>query len=372
MAVSGTLTWLESLARFGIRPGLERIEAMLAELDDPQRAFAAIHVVGTNGKSTTTRMIEALLLDAGLTVGSTISPHVRSWSERIHVNGRQVDFEQAVARIRPAAERAGATQFEAITAAAFTAFADAGVAVAVVEAGLGGRWDATNVIGAGVVVLTNVALDHTDVLGDTREAIAAEKLAVVRPGAVVVVGQPEWALPARDAGAVEVVVGDGSQAIDLAVRGAEALLGARVDREPAARVRLPGRSEWRGAAPPELWDGAHNPAGVEFLLKRVPPGPGFVVCSSILRDKDAGAMLERLAAAGPTLVATAASSPRALPADELAALARHHFTTVEVEPDPAAALARARALAGPEGRVLVTGSLYLLSDLAALATGVTP
>ena len=241
MVAAGTLPWLESLARFGIRPGLERMEAMLAELADPQRAFAAIHVVGTNGKSTTTRMIEALLLDAGLTVGSTISPHVRSWSERIHVNGRQIDFEQAVARIRPAAERAGATQFEAITAAAFAAFADAGVAVAVVEAGLGGRWDATNVIDAGVVVLTNVALDHTDVLGDTREAIAAEKLAVVRPGAVVVVGQPEWALTARDAGAVEVVDGDGSQAIDLAVRAAEAFLGARVDREPAAKAEEPAK-----------------------------------------------------------------------------------------------------------------------------------
>ena len=158
MAVSGTLTWLESLARFGIRPGLERMEAMLAELGDPQRAFAAIHVVGTNGKSTTTRMIEALLLDAGLSVGSTVSPHVRSWSGRIQVNGRQVDFEQAVARVRPAAERAGATQFEAITAAAFAAFAEAGVTVAVIEAGLGGRWDATNVVGAGVVVLTNIAL----------------------------------------------------------------------------------------------------------------------------------------------------------------------------------------------------------------------
>jgi dihydrofolate synthase/folylpolyglutamate synthase len=369
VAASGTLLWLESLARFGIRPGLERMEAMLAELGDPQRAFAAIHVVGTNGKSTTTRMIEALLLDAGLAVGSTVSPHVRCWGERIHIGGHEVDFERAVARIRPAAERAGATQFEAVTAAAFAAFADAGVTVAVVEAGLGGRWDATNVVGAGVVVLTNIELDHTDLLGDTREAIAAEKLAVVRPGAVVVVGQPEWALPAREAGAVAVVVGDGSQAGDLAVKGAEAHLGAQVDPAPTTRVRLPGRSEWRGAAPAELWDGAHNPAGVDFLLQRVPPGQRFVVCCSILGDKGAGEMLERLAAAGSTLVATASSSPRALPAHELARLARGHFRSVETEPEPAAALARARELAGPAGSVLVTGSLYLLADLAALAAG---
>ncbi len=365
MVAAGTLPWLESLARFGIRPGLERMEAMLAELGAPQRAFAAIHVVGTNGKSTTTRMIEALLLDAGVSVGSTVSPHVRSWSERIHVDGRQADFEQAVARIRPAAERAGATQFEAITAAAFAAFADAGVSVAVVEAGLGGRWDATNVVGAGVVVLTTVDLDHTDVLGDTREAIAAEKLAVVRPGAVVVVGQPEWALPAKAAGAGEVIVGDGSQAIDLAVKAAEVYLGARVDPEPAARVRLPGRLEWRGAAPAELWDGAHNPAGIDFLLRHVPPGHRFVVCCSILRDKGVREMLQRLAAAGPTLVATCSSSPRALPADELARLAHGLFPAVEAVPDPDAALARARELAGPAGSVLVTGSLYLLADLAA-------
>lgn len=365
MTVGGTLEWLESLARFGIRPGLERMGAMLAELGDPQRGFATIHVVGTNGKSSTTRMIEALLLAAGVTVGSTVSPHVRSWGERIHVGGREVDFEQAVARIRPAAERAGATQFEAITAAAFAAFADAGVAVAVVEAGLGGRWDATNVVDAGVVVLTNIDLDHTDVLGDTRQAIAAEKLAVVRPGAVVVVGEQEWALPAKEAGAAEVVVGDGTEPIELAALAVQAYLGERVDAEPAARVRLPGRLEWRGSGPAELWDGAHNPAGVDFLLQRLPPGTRFVVCCSILRDKSVGEMLERLARAGATLVATTSSSPRALPAGELARLAGGLFAEVEAEPDPAQALARARELAGPGGSVLVTGSLYLLADLAA-------
>ena len=171
---------------------------------------------------------------------------------------------------------------------------------------------------------------------------------------------------------MEVVVGDGAQTIDLAVKAAEAYLGARVDPEPAARVRLPGRSEWRGAAPAELWDGAHNPAGVDFMLERVPPGPPFVVCCSILRDKGVAEMLERLATAGSTFVATSSSSPRALPADELARLAHGHFQAVEAVPDPAAALARARELAGPAGRVLVTGSLYLLADLAASAARPAP
>ncbi|HEY4411751.1 MAG TPA: Mur ligase family protein, partial [Gaiellaceae bacterium] len=138
--------------------GLDRILALLAELGDPQRRYPAVHVVGTNGKSTTTRLTEALLADAGLAVGAYYSPHVRSWSERIRIRGEEADFERAVAAVRAAAERLRATQFEVVTAAALNAFAEAEVDVAVVEAGLGGRHDATNVLRTRVVVLTNVAL----------------------------------------------------------------------------------------------------------------------------------------------------------------------------------------------------------------------
>ena len=170
--------WVESLSPWPADGfGTERMRALLRELGDPQERFPAIDVVGTNGKSTTTRLTEALLLDAGLTVGAYLSPHVVRWSERIRVGGDEADFEAAVAAVRPAAERSGATQFETVTAAALLAFAEAGVDVAVVEAGLGGRHDATNVLQTRVVVLTSVALDHMDVLGETREAIAAEKLA---------------------------------------------------------------------------------------------------------------------------------------------------------------------------------------------------
>jgi len=153
------------------------MRALLAELGDPQLRYEAVHVVGTNGKSSTTRMTEELLADAGLRVGAYLSPHVRGWSERIRIGGAEADFETAVAQVRPNA--GGATQFEVVTAAALLAFADAEVDVAVIEAGLGGRHDATNVLRTRVVVLTNVALDHMDVLGETRDAIAAEKLAVV-------------------------------------------------------------------------------------------------------------------------------------------------------------------------------------------------
>ncbi len=358
--------WVESLSPWPLDGfGTERMRALLGELGDPQERFPAIHVVGTNGKSTTTRLTEELLLDAGLSVGAYLSPHVRGWSERIRVGGEEADFEAAVAAVRPAAESLGATQFEAVTAAALLTFAEAKVDAAVVEAGLGGRHDATNVLRTSVVVLTNVALDHMDVLGATREAIAAEKLAVVQPGCTVVLGEPEWRELAEENGAAAVVVTAGSN-LALAVVAAEAFLDRAVDPHAADGIALPGRLERRGERPLEIWDGAHNLAGVGWLLPRLPSTPfgGWTVLSSILRDKRPGMMLEALSVLGPTLVATESRNGRALPAAELAALASAHFGRVEVEPDPDAARARALELAGAEGAVLVTGSLYLLADLS--------
>ena len=160
--------WVESLSPWPSDGfGLGRMHRLLQRLGNPETRFPAIHVVGTNGKGTTTRLIEELLRSAGSRVGSYYSPHVRSWSERIRVDGAEADFERALERVRP--EAGDATQFEILTAAALLEFAEAGVDVAVVEAGLGGRHDATNVLRSRVVVLTNVALEHVDVLGDTRE-----------------------------------------------------------------------------------------------------------------------------------------------------------------------------------------------------------
>ena len=172
--------WIASLSPWPEVFGLGRMRTLLAALGDPQLAYPAIHVVGTNGKSTATRTIEALLFAEGLSVGATVSPHVRSWAERITVDGAEADFEDAIARVRPEAERHEATQFETICAAAFAEFAARAVDVAVVEAGLGGRHDATNVLRSQVVLLTNIGLDHMEVLGETREQIAAEKLARYR------------------------------------------------------------------------------------------------------------------------------------------------------------------------------------------------
>jgi dihydrofolate synthase / folylpolyglutamate synthase len=338
--------WLDAMSpwpRDGF--GLDRMRVLVAELGNPQDAYPAIHVVGTNGKSTATVAIEQLLLAEGLSVGSTISPHVASWSERIRLNGAEADFENAVARVRPAGERLEATQFEIVTAAALAAFAEAGVDVAVVEAGLGGRFDATNVLRTRVVLLTNVGLDHTEVLGDTLEAIATEKLAVAPADAVVVLPDRTFAhlVPGRD-----VRLGGAREA-------AEAFVGHTIAAQP--QVVLPGRFERRDG---EVRDGAHNPDGARHLVDQLDRGE-YTIVASILEDKDVDAMLHELRRAGRRFIATSSSSARALRPGELADLARGHFDHVEVVDDPVAAVARAHELGEP---VLVTGSLYLLGDLA--------
>jgi dihydrofolate synthase / folylpolyglutamate synthase len=349
--------WLEGLSPWPTGGfGLERMLALLAELGHPEAELPAVHVVGTNGKSTTTRMVEALFLEQGLRAGAYLSPHVRSWAERIRVGGEEADLPAALAMVRPAAEQLGATQFEVLTAAAFAAFRAARVEAAAVEAGLGGRHDATNVLDATrVVVLTNVSLEHTEVLGATREAIAAEKLAVVRPGCTVVLGEAEWEGEARAAGAGQVVVAGGGSGA-LATEAARAFLGSEVDASVLEGVSLPGRLERRGN---EIRDGAHNPEGVRWLVERLRPGE-FTVMASILADKDVEGMLAPLSALGRSFVATRSSNARSLKAHDLAEHARAYFATVEARDDPVEALALAHALGEP---VLVTGSLYLLADL---------
>jgi dihydrofolate synthase/folylpolyglutamate synthase len=356
--------WVESLSPWPEEFGLERMRRLLAELGDPQKAFPAIHVVGTNGKTTTTRMCAALLAATGKAAGAYTSPHVAGWAERVQLNDGPADLEAALGRVRPAAESLRATQFEVLTAAALAEFAAAGVDVAVVEAGLGGRLDATNVLEAPVVVLTNVDLEHTDVLGDTREAIAREKLAVIEPGATAVLGEPEWEGLAREAGATSVIV-TGRSNLALAAAAAESFLGAQVDPSAAESVTIPGRLERRGESPLEIWDGAHNLAGVGYVLARL-PARRYVVVASILEDKDVDGMLAALSALGETFIATRSTNARALPADELAARAGRFFSETEALAQPTEALERARRLAGEGGAVLVTGSLYLLADLAAV------
>jgi dihydrofolate synthase/folylpolyglutamate synthase len=335
--------WVASLDPWPEEFGLDRMRALLAALGDPQRAFPSIHVVGTNGKSSATRTIAALLRAEGLKAGAYTSPHVSGWHERLDCD--PATFERAVARVRGPAEPLGATQFEVLTAAALAEFAEDGVDVAVVEAGLGGRLDATNVVDAPVVLLTNVALEHTEVLGDTPEQIAKEKLAVAHAARVVVTSDNTFE---------ELIPPDAGHLHGGAREAAAAFLERPVETD--VEVELPGRLERRGD---EVWDGAHTPEAVDWLLARL-PARDHVLCVSILGDKRVDEMLERLGRAGSSLVATKSSNPRSLPANELAARARPHFNEVQTVPSPRKALARARAAGRP---VIVTGSLYLLADL---------
>ncbi len=382
---------LLSLELFGMRFGLERMRRLLTVLGSPHRRFEAIHVVGTNGKSSTVRMAAALLEAHGVRAGAYLSPHLGSFAERIRVGDADVsgaEFGAAVERAAAAAAKVDrtlggderVTQFELLTAAAFDELARRDVEVAVVEAGLGGRWDATNVLDAGVVVLTNVGLEHTRWLGPTVADIAREKLAVVRPSATLVLGEVDAEVEAlaRDTGARIVRPAE----LDVPLRGyqrtnflaAVAAAGAQLGAlragdvaEVAARVQVPGRLQVVAEEPLTILDGAHNPSGMAALAAAIGDVAGerpIVAVVSVLDDKDAAGMLRALLGKCRAVVFTASGNPRALPPATLASLAEQlGGPPSEIVRDPHAALARARELAGTGGAVLATGSIYLVADL---------
>jgi dihydrofolate synthase/folylpolyglutamate synthase len=413
--------YLLDLELFGMRFGLDRMHKLMTALGMPQRRFASVHVVGTNGKSSTTRMIAAILERHGVRTGTYTSPHLRSFAERIEVGERplgEAEFAAAVERAARAArmvdrtldEDDRVTQFEALTAAAYHELARQGVEVAVVEAGLGGRYDATNVIPSKVQVLTGVGLEHTRWLGPTLTDIAEEKLAVVRDHATLVVGElePEADAVARrvaaerharlvraegEAGAAGAAAGvsepgRGAAAgagaaprlrgafqrrnFALARAAAEALLGGldetAVERA-AAEVEIPGRLQVVDDRPLTIHDGAHNPSGMRALAEALPEVVGgrrpVIGAVAVLDDKDAATMLRELTPACDGVVFTRSVNPRSLSPATLAGLwERVGGGPSETAADPRAAVERARELAGPDGAVVATGSIYLVADLA--------
>ncbi|MDQ3739686.1 MAG: Mur ligase family protein [Actinomycetota bacterium] len=393
--------WLLGRELFGMRFGLDRMRRLLTALGSPQDAFRTIHVVGTNGKSSTVRMTAAILERHGVATGAYLSPHLVSFRERIRIGDADLsaeDFACAIERVRRAAEMVDrglvdgdrVTQFEALTAAAYSELARQGVEVAVVEAGLGGRWDATNVIASEVAVLTNVGLEHTRWLGPTVRDIAREKLAVVRPGSTLVLGSdlhPDAFLEAHRSPAGKVVVAPDTlpPTIEVGARGgfqrrnfavartaAQALLGSldqEAVRAAAAAIRVPGRFEVIADEPLTILDGAHNPGGMRALADSLSDvHHPLVVVVSVLDDKDATSMLRALLPHADAVICTSNANPRALPPATLASLTTQLGGACSeidpiVEPEPHRALARARDLAGPEGAVLATGSIYLVADL---------
>jgi dihydrofolate synthase / folylpolyglutamate synthase len=395
--------YLLSLELFGMRFGLDRMRRLMTALGNPQRRFRSIHVVGTNGKSSTVRMIAAILERHGLRTGSYLSPHLVSFEERVRVGDADLEpaaFAAAVARAARAAELVNrsltgedrVTQFEALTAAAYSELAERSVEVAVIEAGLGGRYDATNVIPSKVQVLTSVGLEHTRWLGPTIADIAGEKLDVVRDGATLVLGpglHPDALGVARDVAArrhATIVTADADPGVAVAAPGAfqrrnfaVAIAAARAYRgsldddavaAAAAEVRVPGRLQEVAQDPLTLLDGAHNPDGIAALTESLPAITAgrerLVGVVSILDDKDAAGMLAMLCRACDALVFTSSQNPRALPPPTLQSLARQlSGPASEVLSDPRAAIDRARELAGPRGVVLATGSIYLVAELLA-------
>jgi dihydrofolate synthase / folylpolyglutamate synthase len=401
--------YLLGLEVFGMRFGLDRMQRLMTVLGHPERSFDAIHVVGTNGKSSTVRMIAAILERHGLRTGAYLSPHLVDFWERIRVGDHDLDAEAFAAAVQRAAGAAAkvdrtlsegdrVTQFEALTAAAYAELAAQGIDVAVVEAGLGGRYDATSVIDSRVQVLTNVGLEHQRWLGPTLRDIAREKLAVVKrrdhPPGTLVCGdlapevEEEARAAAREAGA-RLVFAPADPGVPLTAPGAfqrrnfalarvaaEAYLGELDDasvRAAAAAVQVPGRMQVVSREPLTIVDGAHNPSGMQALVEALPEVVGdrpLVAAVAVLDDKDAAAMLRALLPGCDAVVFTRARNPRAYPPATLQSLAQQlGFGSTFTAASPDEALRRARELAGREGAVLATGSIYLVADLAAPAEG---
>jgi dihydrofolate synthase/folylpolyglutamate synthase len=366
--------------RFGVRPGLDGIRALLAGLGDPQRRFRAIHVAGTNGKGSTAAFVESILRAGGLRTGLYTSPHLLRFTERIRVAGVEIGEDEAAALAGRTMELAPeATFFEIATGMAFAAFAERGVDVAVIEAGLGGRLDSTNVLEAPLcTVVTGIALDHTEILGPTLSDIAREKAGIFKPGVPAIVGsdQPVLAEEAARVGAPFELVdalddrplglrgGFQRRNAALAVRAVERS-GLGISDEAIGRglreARWPGRLELLGDV---LIDAAHNPDGARTLATELPAvaaGRPVTLVFGVVEDKDAAAMLGALTPSVARVILTRVPSPRGRDPETLRALA----PGAEVVPDPADALRRARGA----GLTVVAGSIFLIAEARRLLTG---
>jgi dihydrofolate synthase / folylpolyglutamate synthase len=418
-------------------PDLDRITDLLTLLGDPQLAYPSIHLTGTNGKTSTARMIDDLLRELGLRTGRYTSPHLESVTERIALDGQPLTderFAEVYDEVAPYAELVDArhpdsvTFFELLTAMAFAAFADSPVDAAVVEVGLGGTWDATNLIHAPVAVVTTIGLDHVGILGDTVEAIATEKAGLIHAGATVVSApQSEDADAVLSARAAEVgasivregvdfgvqsrTVAVGGQLLTIrglvgtyedvfvplhgehqasnvacAVAAVESFLGnGREELDPDAvraafaAVSSPGRLEVVRRSPTVLLDGAHNAAGAAALAAALGDAFAFdtlVAVVAVLADKDVTGLLAELEPVVTSLVVTTNGSPRAMSVDALAEIAVEVFGEDRVEVaarlddaiDAAVATAESEAEIGGAG-VVVTGSIVTVGEARHLLRG---
>lgn len=413
MTYQETLAYIYGLARFGMKPGLQRISAILGALGNPEEGLQVVHVAGTNGKGSTAAFLSSVVAAGGYRVGLFTSPHLIRFTERMRINGAEID-EDSVVRLAGRVMKAAppdATFFEIVTAMAFLHFAEEGVALAVMEAGMGGRLDATNSASGILSVITPISLDHSSYLGETTIAIAQEKAGVIKHGrpAVVAAQTPEvmsvitrhcadlaspcflsgadygasWrpdgldyrGLHSRLSGLTPGIRGRYQAENAASALCAAELLGSRGFRldEPVLRAgiesaRWPGRMEIFGDAPTVILDGAHNAAGAQALAEAIAdvPHDRLFLVVGVMGDKDAEGILAPLLPLVDRVFAVSPELERALPSDELASFCRERGTAAIDAGRVAAGLSLAKDAALPSDIVLVCGSLFTVGEARAL------
>lgn len=401
-------TWLDNLEKFGMKLGLERISLLLNALGNPQCSFTTIHVAGTNGKGTVTFLIGNMLQEEGYKTGVYTSPHLQNFSERILINNVPIsnrDMVRYAKKVKAAMEKynISVTFFEVVTALALLYFHQRKIKFAVIEAGLGGRLDATNIVNPALSIITNVTREHCDVLGDTIEEIAKEKAGVIKQApvitaavepalsvikkiaqkkdtSIIVIGEDvtwhlikpyHFSIKAHNTyDARTVMIGDHQgENIALAIAAGECLnLSKKSILAGVHKTRVPGRMEILSHNPPILLDSAHNPAAIEKLKKTLLSYFHFhrlILVLGILKDKEITAMISHLAKIGDYFILTESSNPRACPINQLTDIAKKNISvrkTVISEKNISKALEIARGLATKNDLICVTGSLFTVGE----------
>ena len=423
---AGRGDYLHNLQRFGVKLGLQNVGAVLSACGDPQRRFPSVHVAGTNGKGSVCAMLASILRADGRRVGLYTSPHLADVRERIRIDDRTIsesDFDRLLGRIRNTIDRllaagrleAHPTYFEVLTILAFLHFAECKVDIAVLEVGMGGRFDATNIVNPLVSVITSISLDHREYLGSTLSAIAFEKAGIIKPGVPVVSGVEGRAAEAvirrqaRALGAPLASVfgrdgalfaartaagfrfryefcgeafpfrlklpgrhqGENAAVVIAAARTlgcVELPIARRTILSGLAAAEWPGRLETVGRRPIVLLDGAHNEDGARALAAYVRDfvRAPLVLVFAMLKDKAVGRAAELLFPRPETVILTSIPSPRAASPEEILKAAPRFRSKIAIEPDLRAAIAQARRLAGPKVTVLIAGSLYLVGEVKKL------
>lgn len=393
------LAYIDSLEKFGIHLGLFRIRYLLNTLGNPEKRFRSIHIAGTNGKGSVCRMLASILKESGLRTGAYTSPHLQDFSERITIDDKKIS-ENELSRLATTLSRIAKkayshpTHFELTTALAFQYFAEKNVDIAVIETGMGGRLDATNTILPELSIITNVELEHTEVLGDTIEKIAREKAGIIKPKTPVVTAAGKQALSvikrscSRNRSPLHLIrtpenvlskypglelplAGPHQRAnAALAIKAAE-LLGISKQAILAGikKTRHPGRLELMQKDPRVLLDGAHNPSGM-LALSRALSGSKhkkLILMLAVSRDKDVPKMVSRLPSAD-ILIASQYGKPRSLGAEALATILKQAANKQQthpdlyIEPSLRKAARKALSLAGRKDLILITGSLYAVGE----------